>query len=103
MRYEDVIDVINLKVLGSLHLDRIFYDTPLDFFILVSSISCVVGNVGQADYLAAIMYMCALAANRRKRGLNAIALNGRAIVGAGYITRETDRALDLTVEKMKLM
>lgn len=49
------------------------------------------------------MYMCALAVNRRKRGLNAIALNGGAIIGAGYITRETDRALDLTMEKMALM
>lgn len=49
------------------------------------------------------MYLCALAANRKKRGLNAIAVNGDAIIGAGYITRETDRALDLTVEKMNLM
>lgn len=103
MQYDDVMDVINPKVLGSIHLDRIFYDVPLDFFVLVSSITCVVGNVGQANYSAANMYMCALAANRRKRGLNAVALNGGAIIGAGYITRETDRALDLTVEKMNLM
>lgn len=103
MPYDDVMDVINPKVLGSIHLDNIFYGVPLDFFILVSSITCVVGNVGQANYSAANMYMCALASNRRKRGLNAIALNSGAIIGAGYITRETDRALDLTVEKMKLM
>lgn len=103
MSYEDVVDVVNPKVLGSLYLDRIFYDIALDFFILVSSITAVVGNVGQANYAAANMYMCALAANRRKRGLNAVALNGGAIIGAGYITRETDRALDLTVEKMALM
>lgn len=103
MGYDDVMDVVKPKVLGSLHLDRIFYNTNLDFFILVSSITCVIGNVGQANYAAANMYMCALAANRRKRGLNAVALNGGAIIGAGYITRETDRALDLTVEKMALM
>ncbi|EPE30014.1 NAD(P)-binding Rossmann-fold containing protein [Glarea lozoyensis ATCC 20868] len=47
--------------------------------------------------------MCSLAANRRSRGLNASAVNGGAIIGAGYITRETDRALDITVEKMALM
>ncbi|KAI3390411.1 hypothetical protein diail_9735 [Diaporthe ilicicola] len=103
MGYEDVVDVVNPKVLGSIYLDRIFYNTNLDFFILISSITAVVGNVGQANYAAANMHMCALAANRRKRGLNAVALNGGAIIGAGYITRETDRALDLTVEKMALM
>jgi thioester reductase-like protein len=30
-------------------------------------------------------------------------VNGGAIIGAGYITRETDRALDITVQKMALM
>ncbi|TVY48035.1 Polyketide synthase-nonribosomal peptide synthetase [Lachnellula occidentalis] len=102
MQYNHVMDVVRPKVLGSLHLDRIFHNVNLDFFILVSSISCVIGNVGQANYAAANMYMCSLAANRRKRGLNAVALNGGAIIGAGYIT-ESDRVLDLTVERMSLV
>lgn len=104
MEYDDVMDVVKPKVLGSLYLDRIFHDDDLDFFILISSIACIVGNVGQANYAAANMYTCALAANRRRRGLNAVALNGGAIVGAGYMTRDRDRrALDLTREKMALM
>lgn len=103
MSYEDVVDVVNPKVLRSLYLDQIFCNIALDFFILVASITAVVINVGQANYAAVNMYMCALAANRRKRGFNAVALNGGAIIGAGYITRETDRARDLTVENMALM
>ncbi|KAI0889613.1 polyketide synthase [Annulohypoxylon maeteangense] len=103
MQYDQVMDVVRPKVLGSSNLDQLFYDVNLDFFILVSSINCIVGNVGQANYAAANMYVCSLAAKRRKRGLNAAAVNIGAVIGAGYITRETDRGLDNTVEKNALM
>lgn len=84
MSFEQVIDVIRPKVLGSAHLDNIFYDTSLDFFVLLSSINCVIGNVGQANYAAANMGMCGIAANRRNvvwRPLSStsVQLLGRAI------------------------
>lgn len=103
MMLDQVMDVIRPKVLGSLHLDRIFQDVDLDFFVLLSSINCIIGNVGQANYAAANMGMCGVAANRRKRGLAAAVVNVGAVIGAGYITRETDRALDVTVQKMAMM
>jgi hypothetical protein len=49
MDYDQVMDVIRPKVLGSIHLDQIFYNVNLDWFILVSSINCIIGNVGQAN------------------------------------------------------
>lgn len=67
MAFDQVTDVVGPKVLGSIHLDRIFYKAQLDFFILLSSINCIIGNVGQANYAAANMGMCGLAAHRRKR------------------------------------
>lgn len=103
MSYEQLIDVTRPKVLGSIYLDRIFDHQALDFFICFSSINCVVGNLGQANYAAANMFMCALAANRRKRGLAACAVDVGAIIGAGYMERESSKALDLTVSKMALM
>ncbi|KAI1081410.1 putative polyketide synthase [Whalleya microplaca] len=103
MSYEQLVGVTRPKVLGSIYLDRIFDHQPLDFFIFFSSINCVVGNLGQANYAAANMFMCAMAANRRKRGLTASALNVGAIIGAGYMERESSKALDLTVSKMALM
>jgi len=103
MSYELMSDVFRPKVHGSIHLDRIFRDEPLDFFILFSSINCVIGNLGQANYAAANTFMCSLAAQRRKRGLAATALNVGAIIGAGYMERESSKALDLTVSKMALM
>ena len=102
MTYDQVLDVIRPKVLGSLHLDRIFHDTDLDFFILLSSINCVIGNVGQANYAAANMGMCGVAANRRKRGLASCVVNVGAIIGVGYIT-ESARQLDVTVAKLAMM
>ena len=47
---QDVIDVILPKINGTLNLDTVFHDQPLDFFILFSSIAAVFGNPGQADY-----------------------------------------------------
>ena len=102
MEYNQVTDVIRPKVLGSLHLDQIFHDVELDFFVLLSSINCIIGNVGQANYAGANMGTCGIAANRRKRGLNSTAVNVGAVMGAGYIT-ESDRQLDLTVAKMAMM
>ncbi|KAL3294775.1 putative polyketide synthase [Colletotrichum asianum] len=102
MAFDQVTDVIRPKVLGSIHLDNIFHDVNLDFFVLLSSINCVIGNVGQANYAAANMGMCGVAANRRKRGLASTVINVGAVIGAGYIT-ESDRQLDVTVAKMAMI
>jgi len=103
MSFSELIDVTRPKVLGSIYLDRIFYNTDLDFFLLISSINCVIGNLGQANYAAANTFMCSLAAQRRKRGLRAAAMNGGAIMGAGYMERESRKALDLIVQKLHMM
>ena len=101
MTFAQLDQVVRPKVLGSLNLDRLFScDTPpLDFFILLSSINCVIGNQGQANYAAANTFQCALAASRRRRGLPGMALNVGAIIGAGYIQRSAKRVLDLTVSR----
>ena len=55
------------KVLGTLVLDELFKETPLDFFILCSSIATVLGGVGQSDYVAANSFMDAFAYQRNLR------------------------------------
>ncbi|RYP47174.1 hypothetical protein DL768_006724 [Monosporascus sp. mg162] len=102
MEFEHVMDVTRPKVLGSIHLDSIFYQVDLDFFVLLSSINCVIGNVGQANYAAANMGMVGVAGNRRKRGLRSSVVNVGAIIGVGYITQSA-RQLDLTVAKTAMM
>ncbi|KAH0601132.1 hypothetical protein MHUMG1_00003 [Metarhizium humberi] len=76
------------KVEGSIYLEEIFHDINLDFFVFFSSMACVTGNPGQSAYAAANMFMSGLAAQRRRRGLNASVVHMGAIFGNGYVTRE---------------
>ncbi|OOQ90641.1 putative hybrid NRPS/PKS enzyme [Penicillium brasilianum] len=94
---EKVKRVLMPKVDGSAYLDKLLGDTPLDFFVFFSSMAAVTGNGGQAHYAAANMFMSALAANRRKRGLAASVINIGAIVGNGYVTRELTQAQQLSL------
>ncbi|KAF2758046.1 hypothetical protein EJ05DRAFT_500564 [Pseudovirgaria hyperparasitica] len=88
MSTSDLNDVLQPKVNGSINLDRVLADSKLDFFIFLSSMVNVLGNVGQANYCAANAFMSALASQRRQRGLAAQVVNIGAVSGAGYITRE---------------
>ncbi|ODH20336.1 hypothetical protein ACO22_05914 [Paracoccidioides brasiliensis] len=95
MSFEQIDKVLKPKVDGSRFLNEIFYNEPLDFFILFSSLSCTFGRSGQANYIAANMYMTSLTANRRNRGLPASVIDVGAVVGIGYITREvTQKVID---------
>ncbi|KAL2158315.1 hypothetical protein VTH06DRAFT_4636 [Thermothelomyces fergusii] len=80
--------VVRPKVLGTVHLDRVFADDPLDFFVFFSSLASASGNRGQANYSAANMYMTAKAFERRRRGLAASVLHLGAVMGVGYVMRE---------------
>ncbi len=91
------------KVSGAINLDRLFSNTGLDFLVFVSSVNCVAGHVGQANYAAANMFLCGLAAQRRKRGLRAVAVNIGAIIGAGYLQRESRRELDAIIKRLNLL
>ncbi len=63
------------KVAGARHLDELLGDTPLDAFVLFSSISGIWGSGGQPAYAAANASLDALAASRYARGLAATAVS----------------------------
>ncbi len=69
----------------NLHLQTI--DLPLDFFILYSSATTFIGNPGQANYVAANLFLESLAALRRSEGLAATCVSWGAIGDVGYLTR----------------
>jgi acyl transferase domain-containing protein/acyl carrier protein len=58
--------VLGPKVQGTLHLDRLTADEPLDLFVLFSSGAGSFGNVGQTDYAYANAFMDAFAEHRER-------------------------------------
>jgi acyl transferase domain-containing protein/acyl carrier protein len=58
--------VLGPKVQGTLHLDRLTADEPLDLFVLFSSGAGSFGNVGQTDYAYANAFMDAFAEQRER-------------------------------------
>ena len=59
--------VLAPKVRGTLLLDEAFRGTPLDFFVVFSSISSMAGIPGQVDYAAANAFLDAFAHDRMAR------------------------------------
>lgn len=87
MNLDSMNKVLSPKVDGSKLLDETFYDTPLEFFIMFSSITACLGNPGQSNYAAANMFMTALAFQRQKRGVAGSVIDLSSLIGIGYITR----------------
>ena len=65
---EEFKQVLAPKVAGTINLDEATKEVKLDFFILFSSRSGVLGNAGQADYSAANAFMDAFAQCRHSLG-----------------------------------
>ena len=78
-------------ILGSVILHQLSLSMDLDFFIMFSSITGVLGNVGQVSYTAANTFLDNLCEYRRhKLGLPALSVNWGAISGTGILARNTD-------------
>ncbi|MBF0450685.1 MAG: SDR family NAD(P)-dependent oxidoreductase, partial [Candidatus Magnetomorum sp.] len=56
-KFDDIMPVLSPKIFGSLYLDQALEKEALDFFILFSSTSAVIGNSGQCDYAFANCFM----------------------------------------------
>ncbi|MFB6276925.1 MAG: SDR family NAD(P)-dependent oxidoreductase [Halothece sp.] len=68
--------VLSSKLQGTRILDELFADKPLDFMILNSSLSSVMGGVGQADYCAANAFLDSFAYYRtHRKGQLTLAIN----------------------------
>ncbi|KAI0551296.1 putative hybrid NRPS/PKS enzyme [Xylaria curta] len=103
MSFESLQRVMKPKVLGSLHLDEIFSTQPLDFFIMFSSLSAVVGMPSQANYAAANNFMAGLAAKRRAKGLVASVIDIGMIIGLGVVERNMTGVMETSLQKQNYM
>jgi acyl transferase domain-containing protein/NADPH:quinone reductase-like Zn-dependent oxidoreductase/NADP-dependent 3-hydroxy acid dehydrogenase YdfG/acyl carrier protein len=82
--------VIDVKAQGAAVLDRLTRADTLDHFIMFSSATTLVGNPGQANYVAANGYLEGLARARRIDGLPGLAIGFGAIADKGYLAANTD-------------
>lgn len=77
--------VFRPKAWGAWHLHELTRNVDLDFFLLLSSASSVLGAPGQANYGAANEFLSTLAHYRRVRGLPATAVNLGRLGEVGYV------------------
>jgi acyl transferase domain-containing protein/acyl carrier protein len=67
--------VMRPKALGAWYLHQYTQNVELDFFVLFSSISALIGNANQGNYVAANLFLDALACRRRALGLAATSVH----------------------------
>lgn len=87
---ENVESVLAPKFMGAWNLHALTMDTPLDYFVLYSSITTSIGNPGQANYVTANAALEGLTQMRCSMGLPATCVSWGPIGDAGYLTRNTD-------------
>ncbi|KAK7756196.1 Type I Iterative PKS [Diatrype stigma] len=97
MDYASFMAAITPKARGALSLHKALLGSssssrPLDFFVMTSSISAVLGNMGQSNYSAANSLLDALARHRRTQGLAASSLALPVVLDVGVVAE--DEALE---------
>jgi acyl carrier protein len=88
---EDYIAALRPKVQGTWNLHN-HLPSDLDFFVMLSSVSGVIGNATQAAYAAANTFMDAFASFRNSLGLPAVSLDLGAIAEVGYLSDNSELA-----------
>ena len=79
--------VFEPKVKGALELVSVFEQDDLDFMVFYSSVSALIGNRGQANYVAANAYLDGLALALRHDGVSALSINWGALAETGVVAR----------------
>jgi len=75
--------VMDPKLKGAWNLHKLTQGLPLEFFIMFSSSSSLLGLPGQSNYAAANAFMDALAHHRRALGLPGLSINWGQWAGTG--------------------
>lgn len=81
------------KVAGAFNFANALKDYPsLDFFVFYSSISAVIGNPGQTNYIVANAMLDGFAHALRVKGIPAISINWGALGESGVVARDRNLA-----------
>ena len=88
--YQDWVDVVQPKYQGAWNLHNVLLDHKLDFFIMLSSISAVIGNRGQAAYAAANSFLDDFAHYRASQGLPGTSINLGVVKEIGHVAERPE-------------
>jgi len=91
MSFEDWQTAVNPKVQGTWNIHQTLSEigAPLDFFVLFSSISGLVGLKGQANYSAANTFLDAFVQYRHSQGLPASVIDIGVMEDIGYVSEHS--------------
>lgn len=76
------------KLIGALNLVESLEQTAPDFVVFFSSISAIVGNDGQGNYVAANAFLDSYASALRARGIAATSIDWGVLSEAGVVARD---------------
>jgi aryl carrier-like protein len=85
MSLDDFTAVASSKVEGTWNLHNTLIDSPLDFFIALSSVAGIIGNRGQAAYSAANVFLDGFMQYRQSLGLPGTSIDLAAVSDVGYL------------------
>ncbi|KAF3798813.1 Reducing polyketide synthase FUB1 [Colletotrichum gloeosporioides] len=77
------------KIQGTMNLHN-YMPKDVNFFILLSSITCVIGNAAQSNYAAGNTFEDAFAHYRRSKGLAATAIDVGLVTNSAHFTGDFD-------------
>jgi KR domain/Phosphopantetheine attachment site len=102
MKYEQFLTAIRPKMHGSANLAELL-PSNRDFYIILSSVTGIIGNRGQGNYTAGNVFQDALARHLTSCGAAASSIDLANVMSAGYVAENHgDEAAVTEIEMMSL-
>ncbi|KAL9602197.1 MAG: hypothetical protein Q9179_002623 [Wetmoreana sp. 5 TL-2023] len=98
MTWEDYHAALRPKVQGTLNIHEALLDTPLDFFVMLSSCVGIIGNNGQANYASACTFQDAFCRYRSSLGMPTRSIDVGMVEDAGYVSENNEVYRFLTAQ-----
>ncbi len=99
MARENFLKPAQPKISGAHYLDQMTRGEPVDYFLVFSSAANLIGNPGQANYVAGNAYNEQIIAARQAEGLPGLSLALGAVADAGILERDHARR-DLVIKQL---
>jgi hypothetical protein len=90
MTFENWKSTVEPKILGAANLHSVLANLPLDFFLMTSSVSGVLGNPAQSNYAAGNTYLDSLARHRSAAQKTATSLVLPMVLEVGVVAESSD-------------